>query len=93
MDENILSDHAVSRTSLASRALSLAAAAAVIGPLAYVVITLFHPPGVEANNHPVVFREYAMSQSWIAIHLLRLACLVVGLIGIAGASCAFTLGR
>jgi hypothetical protein len=77
------SDRAVSRKTLASRALSLAAAAAVIGPLGYVAVTLFHPPGVEANNHPVVFREYAMAQGWTAIHLVQLAGLVVGLIGIA----------
>ena len=88
MHEDTPSDRAVSRKTLASRALSLAAAAAVIGPLVYVAVTLLHPPGVEANDHPVVFREYAMSQTWIAIHLAQLACLavglVVGLIGIAG---------
>src|SRR4051812_27793782 len=84
MHENLLSDRAVFHPTLAYRALSLAAAATVIGPLSYVVVTLFHPPGVQANNHPVVFREYAMSQTWIAIHLVQLACLVVGLIGIAG---------
>jgi hypothetical protein len=65
-------------------ALSFAAAAAVIGPLAYVVVTLFHPPGADANNHPVVFREYAASQTWVAVHLAQLAAMVVGLIGIAG---------
>jgi hypothetical protein len=84
MHEDTPSARAVSRKPLASGALSLAAAAAVIGPLVYVAVTLFHPPGVEANNHPVVFREYAMSQTWIAIHLVQLAGLVVGLIGIAG---------
>jgi hypothetical protein len=56
----------------------------VIGPLAYVVVTLFHPPGAPANDHPAVFREYAMSETWIAIHLLQLAALVLALIGIAG---------
>jgi hypothetical protein len=84
MHEDTPSDRAVSRKTLASRALCLAAAAAVIGPLAYVAVTLLHPPGVEANDHPVVFREYAMAQTWIAIHLVQLAGLVVGLIGIAG---------
>src|SRR5437763_16662006 len=73
-----------SRKTLASSALSLAAAAAVIGPVVYQAVTLFHPPGRDANNHPVVFLEYAMSQTWIAIHLVQLAGLVVGLIGIAG---------
>jgi hypothetical protein len=78
------SDGAPSRKPLASSALSLAAAAAVIGPLVYQTVTLVHPPGVEANVHPVVFREYAMSQTWIAIHLVQLAGLVVGVTGIAG---------
>jgi hypothetical protein len=31
----------------------------------YVAVTLLHPPGVEANDHPVVFREYAMAQTWV----------------------------
>jgi hypothetical protein len=84
MHEDTPSNRAVSRKPLASRALSLAAAAAVIGSLGYVVVTLFHPPGVAANDHPVVFREYAMAQTWVAIHLAQLASLVVGLIGIAG---------
>jgi hypothetical protein len=84
MHEDTPSRRAVSRKTLASGALSLASAAAVIGPLGYVVVTLFHPPGVEANNHPVVFREYAMSQTWVAIHLAQLAGLILGLVGIAG---------
>jgi hypothetical protein len=73
-----------SRPAVATGVLSLAAAAAVIGPLGYVVVTLFHPPGVPANDHPTVFREYAMSQTWIAIHLLQLVGLVLALVGIAG---------
>jgi hypothetical protein len=32
----------------------------------------------------VIFREYAESQTWIAIHLAQLVGLVLGLIGIAG---------
>jgi hypothetical protein len=75
---------AVARETLASSALSLAAAAAVIGPIIYVVVTLFHPPGAPANDHPVVFREYATSQTWIAIHLVQLAGLILALIGIGG---------
>jgi hypothetical protein len=77
------SDRAVSRKTFASRALSLSAVAAVIGPLFYVTVTLLHPPGI-ANDHPATFRQYAMSQTWIAIHLAQLAALVVGLVGIAG---------
>lgn len=77
------SHRVVSRKTLASRALSLAAAAAVIGPVVYVPVTLLHPEGV-GNDHPAIFRHYAMSQAWIAIHLAQLAALVVGLVGIAG---------
>lgn len=77
------SDRAVSRKTFATRALSLAAVAAVIGPLLYVAVTLLHPSGV-ANDNPATFRQYAMAQTWIAIHLAQLACLVLGLVGIAG---------
>lgn len=77
------SDRAISRGTLASRALSLSAAAAVIGPPAYVAVTLLHPPGV-ADDHPATFRQYATDHAWVAIHLVQLACLVVGLVGVAG---------
>jgi hypothetical protein len=80
MAVNAASSHPV----LPAGAFSAAAVAAIVGPLAYVVVTLFHPPGAPANDHPTVFREYAMSQTWIAIHLLQLAGLVLALIGIAG---------
>jgi hypothetical protein len=84
MHDHAPSDCAVSWKTLASRAIALAAAAAVIGPLVFVAVTLLHPPGLAANDHPVVFREYAMAQTWIAVHLVQLVGLVVGLIGIAG---------
>ncbi|HYG80348.1 MAG TPA: hypothetical protein VD861_08180 [Pyrinomonadaceae bacterium] len=78
------SERAASRQAFASRALSLAAAAALIGPLLYVMVTLLHPPGHPGNAHAVVFREYAVSQTWVAIHLAQLAALVAGLVGLAG---------
>jgi hypothetical protein len=74
---------AASRKTFASRALSLAAAAAVVGPLAYVAVTLLHPPGV-ANDHPATFRQYAVDQNWVAVHLAQLACLVLSLADVAG---------
>lgn len=77
------SDHASSRKTFTSRALSLAAAAAVIGPLVYVAVTLLHPSGIP-NDHPATFRQYAMAQTWIAIHVAQLAAMVVGLVGLAG---------
>lgn len=77
------SDRAASRRTLASRALSLSAVAAIIGPPVYVAVTLLHPPGV-ADDHPATFRQYAIDQAWIAIHLAQLAALMVGLVGLAG---------
>jgi hypothetical protein len=84
MHQNTPSDRAVSRKTATHHALSLAAAAAVVGPLIFIVVTLFHPAGADANNHPVVFDEYAKSESWVAIHLAQLACLGLGLSGLAG---------
>lgn len=77
------SDRAVSRKTFASGALSLASVAAIVGPLLYVAVTLLHPPGV-ANDHAATFRQYAISQNWIVIHLVQLAALLLGLFGIAG---------
>lgn len=76
-------DRAVSRKTFAPRALSLAAAAAVVGPPVYVAVTLLHPPGIP-NDHPATFRQYAADQDWIVIHLAQLAVMVVGLAGLAG---------
>jgi hypothetical protein len=68
------SGHAVSRKTSSQRALSLDAATVVIGPLVCVTVTLLqHPSGQRGNAHAVVFREYAMSQTRVAIHLVQLA--------------------
>ena len=32
----------------------------------------------------MVFREYAMARTWVAIHLAQFAAMVVGLVGLAG---------
>ncbi|HEX5703399.1 MAG TPA: hypothetical protein VFX97_09400 [Pyrinomonadaceae bacterium] len=77
------SDVAIFRKTFVSGVLSLAALAAVIGSLAYVAVTLLHPGGV-GNDHPAIFRHYATSQTWVAIHLAQLAAIVAGLFGIAG---------
>jgi len=84
MHKDMPSDSVVSPKTLGSQALVLATAAAVVGPLMYVAVTLLHPPGMPGNDHPAVFREYAMAQTWTAVHLAQLAGLVVGLVGIAG---------
>lgn len=79
------SDSSASRRTIGSNALSLTAAAAIIGPLAYVAVTLLHPPGI-ANDHPATFQQYAMDHYWIAIHLAQLVAMVIGFVGIGGIS-------
>ncbi|WP_433784138.1 hypothetical protein ACQPX6_28535 [Actinomycetospora sp. CA-101289] len=62
--------------------LRLSAALLVVGFVLYVVVGLFHPDG-PANDHPVVFLEYASSPSWTVVHLGQFAgmsALIVGLI-------------
>jgi hypothetical protein len=73
----------IDRSDVASQALSVAAVASVIGPLTYVAVTLLHPPGIP-DDLSATFREYAMSEHWIAIHIVQLAAMVAGLYGIAG---------
>lgn len=77
------SDRADSQNSFAARALFYTAVAAVIGPLIYIPVTLLHPSGV-GNDHPAIFREYALSQGWIPIHLAQLTAQILAQIGIAG---------
>lgn len=78
-----MSSGAGSRQTFLSHTLSLAAVAAIIGSISYVAVTLLHPGGA-GNDHPAIFRHYAMSQTWIAIHLAQLAAMVTGLVGING---------
>jgi hypothetical protein len=66
-----------------SRALAVAAAAAIVGPLLYIPVTLLHPPGVP-SDHPATFRQYALSHAWVAVHVAQLACMVAGLAGLTG---------
>jgi hypothetical protein len=63
--------------------LRLAAYAAIFSPILYIAVTLLHPDGV-GNDHPAVFREYAMSRSWTAIHLLQFVTQMTALFGLGG---------
>ncbi|KAE8766044.1 DUF4386 family protein [Georgenia thermotolerans] len=66
--------------------LRLAAALLVVGFLFYAAVGLLHPDG-PANDHPVVFAEYAASASWTAVHLGQfagMAVIVAGLLTLAG---------
>jgi hypothetical protein len=61
--------------------LRLSATLVVIGEVLFAIVTLFHADG-PANNHPVVFAEYARSDSWIAVHLLQFVFMAVLLLGL-----------
>ena len=62
--------------------LRLSATLVVIGELLFGLVTaLFHPDG-DANNHPVVFAEYASSGSWIAVHFGQFVLMAVLLAGL-----------
>jgi hypothetical protein len=62
--------------------LRLPATLLFIGVLVFVVAGLFHPAHAAANDHPVIFAEYAASTIWAAVHLAQfigMAVIVAGL--------------
>jgi hypothetical protein len=64
------------------KALRLSAALLVVGFISYVIAGLLHPDG-PANNHRVVFADYARSASWTAVHLgqfVGMALIITGLL-------------
>ena len=61
--------------------LRLSATLVVIGELLFAIVTLFHADG-PANNHPVVFAEYARSASWVPVHLGQFVFMAVLLLGL-----------
>jgi len=63
------------------QSLRLSAVLLLVGQVLFIVVTLLHADG-PADNHPVVFAEYAASGSWKVVHLaqfLSMAILVAGL--------------
>jgi hypothetical protein len=57
----------------------------LVGQILYIIVTQFHADG-PANNHPVVFAEYASSGIWTAVHLgqfLSMSILLAGLFGLS----------
>jgi hypothetical protein len=64
-----------------SSSLRLAATLLLVGQLLYIVVTQFHADG-PANNHPVVFAEYAGSGIWTAVHLGQFAAMAILLAGL-----------
>ena len=67
------------RTSTPS--LRLPAALLLTGQLLYIVVTQFHADG-PANNHPVVFAEYAASGIWTADHIGQFVAMAIMLAGL-----------
>lgn len=64
-----------------SPSLRLPAVLLLGGQLLYIVVTQFHADG-PANNHPVVFADYAGSGIWTADHLGQFAAMAIFLAGL-----------
>jgi hypothetical protein len=65
--------------------LRLPATLLLAGQMLYIAVTQFHAAG-PANNHPIVFAEYANSGIWTAVHLgqfLSMSILLAGLFGLS----------
>jgi hypothetical protein len=63
------------------KTLRLSAALLAVGFIFFVVVGLLHPDG-PANNHRVVFAEYARSADWTAVHLGQFAGMAVIVAGL-----------
>lgn len=62
-----------------------AATLLLVGQVLYILVTQFHADG-PANNHPVVFAEYANSGIWTAVHVgqfVSMAIMIAGLLALA----------
>jgi len=73
------------------KALVLAGALGVIGFIALVVASAFHPSGIDNNNHPAVFAQYAQSVGWTAVHLAEFAAMAITITGLLVLFCVLNL--
>lgn len=83
-----------SRSGVDRASLRLAAALLLTGQLLYIVVTQFHTGG-PANDHPVIFGDYAGSGDWAGVHAGQFGCaalLLAGLIALAYAVDLQTVG-
>lgn len=62
--------------------LRLAGGLLVGGFLVLAIVTQFFHPSGDEDNHPVIFAEYARSDSWIAVHFLQTAGVLIALGGL-----------
>src|SRR5919197_2584641 len=49
--------------------LRMGSVAFIVGVIIVVVSTMLHPSREDPANHPLVFMEYANSNSWVAVHI------------------------
>lgn len=61
--------------------LFLSAALLAGGFVAGVIASAFHPSGIDPNNHPLVFVQYASSSGWTADHLGWFFATVIAIAG------------
>jgi hypothetical protein len=61
--------------------LRLSATLLLVGQLLFIVVTQFHADG-PANDHPVVFAEYARSDTWKVVHVGQFAAMAILLAGL-----------
>ncbi len=64
------------------KALLLPAALLVIGFVALAVASVFHPGGIDNNNHPAVFAQYAHSATWTTVHLAQFVAMAITIAGL-----------
>src|SRR3954451_16766546 len=74
------------------RALRFSAVLLLVGLIFFVVVGLLHPDG-PANNHRVVFAEYASSSNWTAVHLGQFAGMAILIAGLLVLYFALDLSR
>lgn len=73
----------MARKALSQRGLLSLAGGLLLGGfvLNALVTSLFHPAGSE-DDHPVIFREYADSDAWVAIHFGQFIAVLIALAGL-----------
>jgi hypothetical protein len=69
-------------TTAARWGLRLSGALLVAGFIALAAAAAFHPGGIDNNNHPAVFAQYAESSSWTTVHLAQFIATAVTIAGL-----------
>src|SRR5438105_4585460 len=64
------------------RLLRIAGSLLIGGELLALVAGLFHPSTAHPNDHAVVFKKYAASNDWLAVHIGQFAGVILVLAGL-----------